>query len=345
MFVGPDGELPLPWLRPTLAMAAAQKGHAVLLHGGQGRGLLELAMTLAQRLLCSADVQERPCGRCAECHLIGTHIHPDLHVLMPAALKEAVAWQSAGDGDERERGTKPSQEIRIDDMRAAIDWGTRSVSRARLKVLVVHPASSMNAVTANALLKTLEEPAGQLQLILTASSPGDLLPTLASRCQHVRLPMPSPSESLHWLKLQGVADAQTLLQAAGGEPLAARDLAAAGVDAALWRGLPARIQRGDATVLAGWSVATAVDALFKLCHDAMCVAADAPTRYFEAATVPGGASWDALRLWSIELGQTARHAEHPWQAALAIEALVSRASRAWQGQTPKARPLGTLGPR
>jgi DNA polymerase III subunit delta' len=364
MLVGPDAKLPLPWLLEPLTQGLALRGHALLLHGGEGRGLMELAMTMAQALLCSHPASDKhrgadsvpgvPCGTCGECHLVQLHTHPDLHLLMPAALRETVGWRADADDDTRDRSTKPSQDIRVDEVRAAIDWGTRSVARARLKVLVVHPATSMNNTTANALLKTLEEPPGLLRILLTARSPTELLPTIASRCQHLRVAAPPSEQAVAWLQAQGVADAATLLQAAGGEPLTARDMAAAGIDAESWSRIPAAVWRGDAGVFAGWSVALCVDALAKLCHDLMCVAAGGAPRYFSAAMLKpvkaaGAAmlagrdalvatgqpsasspSWEALRLWSIELLQMSRHADHPWQAPLAVDAMVSRGSRVWR---------------
>ena len=337
MLVGPDGVLPLPWLRPALMQAMAQQGHSLLLYGGEGRGLLQLAMTLAQATLCSHTKPEaRPCGRCDDCHWVQTKVHPDMHVLFPATLAIALGWQDATvDAEGRERTTKPSKEIRIDETLAAVDWGSRSAARGRAKVLIVHPASSMNAITANALLKTLEEPPGQLKLILTSAHRDALLPTLVSRCQHVRLDAPQRDASLAWLVEQGVSHPDVMLDAAGGEPLAAQTMAEQGIDATTWRDLPARVRRGDAEALAGWSLVAAVDAMGKLCHDAMCVAAGAPTRYFEAAAVPRGASWPALQAWSLALTRLARQAEHPWQAPLAIDALVSRASRVWSEPWPQ----------
>jgi DNA polymerase III subunit delta' len=367
MLVGPDANLPLPWLLEPLTQGLALRGHALLLHGGEGRGLMELAMTMAQALLCSHPSNDKhrgagsvvgvPCGTCGECHLVQLHTHPDLHLLMPAALRETVGWRADADDDTRDRSTKPSQDIRVDEVRAAIDWGTRSVARARVKVLVVHPATSMNNTTANALLKTLEEPPGSLRILLTARSPTELLPTIASRCQHLRVAAPLSDQAVAWLQVQGVADAATLLQAAGGEPLTARDMAAAGIDAESWARIPAAVWRGDAGVFAGWSVALCVDALTKLCHDLMCVAAGGTPRYFSAAMLkpanpakaagaamsparsgsaaaarpsPPSPSWEALRRWSIELLQMSRHADHPWQAPLAVDAMVSRGSRVWR---------------
>jgi DNA polymerase-3 subunit delta' len=335
--VGPDGQLPLPWLAEPLARAVAQRGHALLLHGGEGRGLFELAMTTAQALLCSRLVDgHRPCGTCDDCHLVQSQVHPDLNVLVPAALRPVLGWRAEADDDEgeaKESKAKPSQDIRIAELRAAIDWGTLSVARDRVKVLVIHPATRMNPITANALLKTLEEPPGKLQLVLTARSPRALLPTIASRCQHLRIAPPERETALAWLAAQGVNDADALLRAAG-EPLLARDLATQGIDAAAWQRVPVAVRRGDGSVFAGWPLPAVVDALCKLCHDAMCVGAGDEARYFDTKSVPRGASWAALRAWSIDLSTAASQAAHPWHALLAVDALVFRASRVWAGDKP-----------
>jgi DNA polymerase III subunit delta' len=329
-FADDQGRLPLPWLEAPLAAAVGHRGHALLLHGGLGRGLFELAMTLAQTHLCSGTastpIRLAPCGRCDDCHLVRTQVHPDLHVLLPEALRLDVGWRTDGDVDRGDSATKPSRDIRVQDMRTAIDWSTSTASRDHGKVLVVHPASRMNAVTANALLKTLEEPSGQLKLVLTAHSPAALMPTLSSRCQHIHVDAPGVDTAVAWLQGQGVDGAAVLLAAAGGEPLEALDMAQRGLDAASWSALPQRVMRGEAAALSGWSVPDTVDALTKLCHDAMSVAAGAAPRYFpQVKTVTASASWERLRTWSIELVQARRHAEHPWHAALAVESLVLRA--------------------
>ncbi|HSQ73079.1 MAG TPA: DNA polymerase III subunit delta', partial [Rubrivivax sp.] len=98
----------------------------------------------------------------------------------------------------------------------------------------------------------------------------------------------------------------------------------AGIDAAAWSALPAALAHGRAAALAGWPVPQVVDALQKLCHDAMARAGGAPASYFPTERVPAAAAWDALASWSLELARVARHADHPWQEALMIDALVTQ---------------------
>jgi len=78
-------------------------------------------------------------------------------------------------------------------------------------------------------------------------------------------------------------------------------------------------------VLAGWSPAEAVDALLKLCHDLLVVDAGGAPRFFQSADLPASGSIASLNEWSRELVRTARTVEHPFNAGLMIEALVSQA--------------------
>jgi DNA polymerase-3 subunit delta' len=352
----------LPWLAAPLAQGLSLQAHAVLLHGPGGVGQFELGLAMASGWLCEAtDGQPRPCGRCAGCRLMAAHMHPDFHLLLPDLLREPLGWGAAeecADGDTGAKSAKtkakPSKDIRVEAVRAAIDWGQKTSSRGGAKVILIHPAQAMNMVAANALLKTLEEPAGQLRLVLTAHDPEALLPTVRSRCQRLRLDLPPAAQALAWLVAQGVARPEVLLAAAGGQPLEALALAAAGIDSPSWERLPDAVRRGHAAALADWPLARQVDALQKLCHDLMCLRAEAPPRYFGAATLaplmhPRGPQWPALAQWAAELTQAARHDEHPWHAGLRSEALVGQGARLWQ--TPRSPapaasgPLDTLGTR
>jgi len=247
----------------------------------------------------------------------------------------------------RKRAAKPSRQIRIDEVRTAIDWVVHSSSRGRAKVVLLHPAEAMNLQAASALLKTLEEPPGQARLLLSTADEARLLPTVRSRCQRIRLAGPPTEQSTAWLAEQGVRDAPVLLAAAGGAPLAARELAAAGIDAAAWLALPRAVARGQAAALAGWPVPRAVAALQKVCHDAMVQALGGMPLYFASQPMPPGARPERLSAWAKTLSRVARHDEHPWNDGLLIEALVSEGRACWQEATtggPRSgRALDTLG--
>lgn len=330
--VGPDGELPLPWLAPLLQRTLdAQRAHALLLHGPQGVGQFELAITLAQAWLCEgAATTRRPCGVCAGCRLVQARSHPDLLVLLPEALREPLGW--AGDDEsatERAGKTKtPSKEIKVEAVRAAVGFAQTTSARGRVKVVVLYPAERMNAVSANTLLKTLEEPPGNARFLLGCAAPDALLPTIRSRCQAVPMALPPAAQAIAWLAGQGVAEPAVLLAAAGGQPQEALEWARQGIDAALWLRLPALVAQGLSAALGGWPLARVVGALQKLCHDAACIAAGAGPRYFPPASIRGGADPAALSAWMRELDRIARHAEHPWNAGLMLESLVQQGQRA-----------------
>jgi DNA polymerase-3 subunit delta' len=340
----------LPWLEAPLRQALQQqRAHALLLQAPQGTGALEFMLTLAQAWLCEAVEAGLPCGQCGSCRLLQSGSHPDLHLLLPETLRGLYGGAAQAD-DESADGAKarkkPSRQIRIDDVRAGVDWVVQSSSRGRAKVVLLHPAEAMNLQAASALLKTLEEPPGQARLLLSTADEARLLPTVRSRCQRIRLAGPNTEQAAAWLEEQGVRDAPVLLAAAGGAPLAARELAVAGIDAAGWLALPRAVARGQAAALAGWPVPRAVDALQKLCHDAWVVAVGGAPRYFAAQALPPGARPGLLNGWAKSLARVARHDEHPWNDGLLVEALVSEGRGCWQEATTRGprsgRALDTL---
>ncbi len=334
MVIAPDGQLPLPWLAaPLAALTRPWRGHALLLRATPGDGALALGFALAQALLCEAPRGDgRPCGTCASCRLIQAGLHPDRLLLLPEALRRELGLPlDNSDSDDPKR--KPSRQIRVDEVRTLIDWAQKSASGARGKLALVFPAEAMNETAASALLKTLEEPPPGVRLLLLAADPARLLPTVRSRCQLVRLPAVSADAAQAWLAAQGVVEPAVLLSAAGGRPLDALALQRAGVDAARWSALPRALRQGDAAVLAGWSVPQAVDALQKLCHDALARAQGAPPRYFPLAAVPADASPAALAAWAKDLQGLARHADHPWHEPLLTERLAHGARAALAGRS------------
>ncbi|QBK06557.1 DNA polymerase III subunit delta' [Hylemonella gracilis] len=363
-----------PWIARQSQTLAARPGHAWLLQGPSGLGQYGLALALARAWLCesplasSAAPENGPgggwsaCGHCPSCHAIDVHTHADLCVLMPETVMLELGWplseKAQGEIDKKER--KPSKEIRVDAMRDAIEFAQRTSARGRGKVMLIYPAERMNAITANALLKTLEEPPGELaadraeglfgdaaappavpstRFVLATEAAHQLLPTIRSRCMSHVMAWPTPDEALAWLRTQGMTDpdAQVWLRAAGGRPEDAVRLATLVGEPARWQGFPRAMQRGELAGVAEWSPPQLIDALYRLCHDLMSQRVGAAPRYFDAADLPplkataaGQAAFGPLRDWQRELAQEARTAEHPYNPGLMMEALVSRASRVLQ---------------
>jgi DNA polymerase-3 subunit delta' len=95
--------------------------------------------------------------------------------------------------------------------------------------------------------------------------------------------------------------------------------------------------------LAGWAVPQVIDALQKLCADALALAAGAAPRYFPVASLPplaGLHRLPTLLAWADELARVARHDEHPWNEALLLDALLARARAALSTQLPAERAAG-----
>ena len=318
-----------PWLAAQASQLLSQRGHAWLLAGPSGLGQYDLALALASAWLCERPSGEGACGQCGSCHAVAVRTHADLCVLMPETLMLTLAWplgekvQSELDSAKR----KPSKEIKAEAMRDAIEFSQRTSARGRGKVVLVYPAERMNHVTANGLLKTLEEPSGDLKFVLASEAAHQLLPTVRSRCLWHAMAWPLAEQALAWLQGQGVPSAQAgiLLRAAGGRPQDALQFFQSGRDAAVWQALPAAVARGELAVFKDWSPAPVVDALHKLCHDKLAVLAGASPRFFDSAQLPKGSSLRALTDWSRALTATSRTVEHPYNAGLMLEALVSQA--------------------
>lgn len=332
--VGADGRMPLPWIEAPLREAlATRRAHALLIQGPRGVGQFELALTLAQAWLCEAAGDAKPCGACAGCKLMQSHTHPDLLVLLPEALREPLGWAATDDadagGDDKAGKRKPSKDIRVDEVRQAIAFAQTTSARGRSKVVVIHPAERMNGVSANALLKTLEEPPGDARLLLSCAAPDALLPTIRSRCQALVLSLPGTAEAGRWLAEQGVAQPEVLLAATGGQPQDVLDWTQEGIVAAQWLALPKQLARGEPGPLTGWPLPRVVDTLQKLCHDAMREAAGGEPRYFPSQAMPAPASLEALSAWARELSMLARQAEHPWNTGLMVESLTQQARQAF----------------
>ncbi len=141
---------------------------ALLIAGPQHVGKSTLARYLAQRLNCQGA--DRPCGYCVSCRKIVSGNHPDVRIF---------------DQDD--------EPIKIEQVRELQRELALSPHESPFRVVLLCNFERATTSAANALLKTLEEPAGPAVLILTATDPGKLLPTIVSRCQLLTLrPLPQP---------------------------------------------------------------------------------------------------------------------------------------------------------
>jgi DNA polymerase-3 subunit delta' len=162
--------------------------------GPRGCGKTRLALAFAQELLCGAAVS--PCGACAPCRQVAHLTHPDLHVVVPATREEtespdrmaALLAAYAGDRYHQPLGGA-GESIGIDRVRALKEEAAKAPVAGTRRVIVLVSADRMTEQAAQAALKLVEEPPPGTLLILAAGETTDILPTLVSRCQRVRLPL------------------------------------------------------------------------------------------------------------------------------------------------------------
>jgi DNA polymerase-3 subunit delta' len=338
-----------PWLQNQLENLLKQRGHAWLLAGPSGLGQFELAVALASAWLCEQPNAQGACNNCGSCHAVKVHTHADLCVLLPETLALASGWpldeKTQDDLDGKKR--KPSKEIKVDAAREAVSFTQFTRARGTTKVILVFPAERMNAITANTLLKTLEEPPGAVKFILATEAAHLLLPTVRSRCLTHIMVWPGFDQALTWLEGETafVNSATqhsppallTLLQRAGGRPadvlpwLEGRQMTE---EAQRWQDLPKAMFRGDASALNNMSPGMAVDALQKLCHDLWTVRIGAFPRFFSPANLAAipissaDQGYKSLSDWSKDLTCIAHTVDHPYNPGLLLEALASRAKAA-----------------
>ena len=181
------------------AIKTDKAGGSYLFYGSEGLGKFTTALYFAMALNCDSD--DAPCGICNSCQKFLNISHPDFIYIFPTPnLKFQIdgSYKEEKLGKEylnfiEQRSKYPwksfsfsqKAEIRIDAIRMLIHKISRSPNEAKYKICIVQDADLMNNNTANAFLKTLEEPPRNTIILLTSSRPDFLLPTILSRCQKI----------------------------------------------------------------------------------------------------------------------------------------------------------------
>jgi len=154
--------------RPKRFILAALRrnrlGHAYLFSGPDGVGKTLFAIELAKLLFCRGE-GDTSCDQCPDCRMVEHRRHPDLNVVAAEGASRVIKIAQA---------REVSRMLRLMPVQAA------------RRLVILREADRMEEPAANALLKTLEEPAHFAHLILTTSRPRNLLPTIRSRCQELR---------------------------------------------------------------------------------------------------------------------------------------------------------------
>jgi DNA polymerase-3 subunit delta' len=177
----------------------------MLFAGPSGVGKRDLADALAARLLCESPRQpyEPACGTCPACLMMASGQHPDFRLLQPDAAAEGEDEGEAGGEGEKK---KASKQIRIQQVREVGDFFHIGGHRSGARVCLIDPAEAMNPITANALLKILEEPSASFYFIMISHRWRRLLPTLLSRSRRIMFGRPPARQSERWLAGQDLAD-------------------------------------------------------------------------------------------------------------------------------------------
>ena len=185
------------------SVKAGRIAHAFLLSGPHGTGKRTCANYLTQTILCASP--QAPCGQCPACKKVLAGLHPDVHVV----------------GEEE-------KSISVDSIRALRDQLALRPFEADRHIALIPRADRMTAQAQNALLKTLEEPAGGNVFFLLTDQPGAMLPTIVSRCRRLRFSPVSVEACAEILAEKGVETGRARLAAACAQGAVGRALEIAG---------------------------------------------------------------------------------------------------------------------
>lgn len=198
-----------PWQKTQWQHIVAQHQQrrmpqALLLTGIDGLGQFDFAKRLAQLALC-VEARDQPCGHCRHCHLFLKDSHPDFYCI------EAL---------------ESSRIIKIDQIRSLIDTLAKTPQIAVSQVVIINTLDKMNEKASNALLKTLEEPSGNVLFILICHRLGSVPVTIVSRTQRLHFFLDDEKVALQWLKEHAATDhTDIVLRIADQAPLRAKSFA------------------------------------------------------------------------------------------------------------------------
>lgn len=157
--------------------------HAYIFDGEKGTGKKDTVHFFMKLLLCEQPSQNVPCETCRNCRRIDSGNHPNIREIEPDGAT-----------------------IKVDQIRELLTQMTRTGVEQGRKIYVLYDADKLNSNAANTLLKFLEEPDGDVTAILVTEQIQSLLPTIRSRCQHIKFSKVPRSELMKQLTTQGVTN-------------------------------------------------------------------------------------------------------------------------------------------
>ena len=202
---------------------------ALLLTGPDGIGKKRAALSIAEALNCltpkTGDFDIDGCGACVACRRISRGIHADVIVIEPGDMGS----------------------IKIEQVRDVIDRAAYRPFEGRRRAVIIDHADAMVPAAQNALLKTLEEPPSASCFALVSSSPDALLPTVRSRCSHLRFaPLSSAEVAGVLMREHEYAEEDARAAAAEADGSVGNALAAGSLDLVEARNVARRVLEGSA---------------------------------------------------------------------------------------------------
>lgn len=190
--------------RLTRSVKEGRISHAQLFLGPEGSGGLAMAVAYAQYISCSNREDTESCGQCSSCIKYNKLIHPDLHFVYPVALSKDVRTSSDVAGDWRnaflnnpyitlfnwfEQLSAENKQaiIGVEESAEILRKLSLTTYEAEYKIMIIWQAEKMNQAAANKLLKILEEPPDKTLFLLVCENEEQLLRTIVSRTQLIKI--------------------------------------------------------------------------------------------------------------------------------------------------------------
>ncbi|TND10448.1 MAG: DNA polymerase III, subunit gamma/tau [Bacteroidetes bacterium] len=178
--------------------------HAQLFFGPGGSGSLALAMAYARYIHCTKKIENESCEECPSCVKYNKLVHPDLHFVYPIALSKDVRTSTAVISEWREallenpyltleswfgklEAENKQAVIATEESGEILRKLSLTTFEAEYKIMIIWLPEKMNLAAANKLLKILEEPPDKTLFLLVTENEGELLRTIVSRTQLVKV--------------------------------------------------------------------------------------------------------------------------------------------------------------
>ena len=178
--------------------------HAQLFLGPEGSGSLPIALAYARYISCKNKTDEDSCGQCSSCVKYNKLVHPDLHFVYPVALSKdvktstdvAANWREAFLDNpyitlfnwfEQLSAENKQAVIGVEESGEILRKLSLTTYEAEYKIMIIWQAEKMNPAAANKLLKILEEPPDKTLFLLVCENEDQLLRTIVSRTQLIKI--------------------------------------------------------------------------------------------------------------------------------------------------------------